>query len=273
MAKALTADIVRAKSKCDNLSLIKNLNLWGNEIEDVKLLRQMPNVEVLSLSVNNIKSLKEFAHCTKLQELYLRKNNITDLSEIRYLANLNNLRVLWLWDNPCAESRDYRAQVIKALPQLVKLDNNVVTPEEKAEAEQLNYDSNNGGGNYDYNEPEEIHYERNVQKEYSAGSPIGRGGDYARDREPSYQQQEYMAQPQSRAALERERPFAGEGGRLGGMLPNPAQPSPQIGGRPQTASQQSQQQARYVKKNTADVNSFINHFTTPKGNNIANSTQ
>lgn len=49
-----------SKCKCDNLVSIKNLNLWGNDIDDMKLLRSIPNVEVLSLSVNKISSLKDF---------------------------------------------------------------------------------------------------------------------------------------------------------------------------------------------------------------------
>ncbi len=66
MGKSLTADLVLSKSKCDNLLAVKNLNLWGNDIDDMKLLKQMPNVEVLSLSVNKIASLRDFAHCHKL---------------------------------------------------------------------------------------------------------------------------------------------------------------------------------------------------------------
>jgi cilla- and flagella-associated protein len=66
MGKTLTQDLVLTKSKCDNLLNVKNLNLWGNEIDDMKLLKNMPNVEVLSLSVNKISTLKDFAHCHKL---------------------------------------------------------------------------------------------------------------------------------------------------------------------------------------------------------------
>jgi Leucine-rich repeat (LRR) protein len=94
----------------------------------------MPNLEVLSLSVNKISTLKDFATCQKLQELYLRKNNITDITEVRYLTNLPNLKVLWLWDNPCAEAANYREIVINALPNLVKLDNTNITSEEKINA-------------------------------------------------------------------------------------------------------------------------------------------
>jgi Leucine-rich repeat (LRR) protein len=78
--------MIVARCKTDNLALIKNLNLWGNEISDVSLISEMPNLEVLSLSVNKISSLKDFVHCTRLQELYLRKNNISSLLELKYLA-------------------------------------------------------------------------------------------------------------------------------------------------------------------------------------------
>lgn len=131
MKKTLTHELVVSKTRCDNLFLLKNLNLWGNDLYDLKLLRQMPNLEILSLSVNKISSLKEFSNCPKLQELYLRKNNISDLSELRFLSNLSNLKTLWLLDNPCAEVKDYRKIVIKALPNISKLDNSEVTKEER----------------------------------------------------------------------------------------------------------------------------------------------
>jgi len=138
MSKALTPDLILARAKTDNLYTVKKINLWGNDIEDVKLLRSMPNVEVLSLSVNKISSLKEFANCPKLQELYLRKNNIADLSEIRYLINLQDLKILWLWDNPCSETPKYREYIIKMLPNLTKLDNEPITSEERSAAAKLN---------------------------------------------------------------------------------------------------------------------------------------
>jgi Leucine-rich repeat (LRR) protein len=134
MGKPLTPELVLTRSKADRLENVKNLNLWGNDLEDVKILREMPNVEVLSLSVNKISSLRDFRYCNNLSELYLRKNLISDLSEIRYLQALPNLKVLWLWDNPCAEHPDYRSLIIRQLPNLVKLDNQAITPEERASA-------------------------------------------------------------------------------------------------------------------------------------------
>ena len=124
-----------ARCKTDNLGLIKNLNLWGNELNDISLIKQMPNMEILSLSVNKISTLKDFLGCQKLHELYLRKNNISDLREIAYLSKLRNLKILWLSENPCAENPNYRKLVIKMLPDQVKLDNKNITNEERDEAE------------------------------------------------------------------------------------------------------------------------------------------
>lgn len=66
MGKMLTAELVIQKSKCEHLHTVKNLNLWGNDIDDMKILNNMPNVEVLSLSVNKISTLKDFGCCYKL---------------------------------------------------------------------------------------------------------------------------------------------------------------------------------------------------------------
>lgn len=47
-----------------------------------------------------------------------------------YLKGLANLRNLWLADNPCAEVEGYRMAVLRALPQLEKLDDITVKPED-----------------------------------------------------------------------------------------------------------------------------------------------
>ena len=134
MGKQLTPELIIQRTKSDKFTTIKNLNLWGNDLEDVSAVKDLPNLEVLSLSVNHITTLKDFAACPKLTELYLRKNAISDLSEVQYLTPLKQLRVLWLWDNPCAETPNYRLIVIHHLPHLVKLDNTEITAEERETA-------------------------------------------------------------------------------------------------------------------------------------------
>ncbi|XP_076750061.1 uncharacterized protein LOC143422952 isoform X4 [Xylocopa sonorina] len=126
----LTEEMVVARTRMSDFSAVKKLNCWGTELTDVSILRKMKNVEVLSLSVNQINTLADFQYCLSLQELFVRNNNIEDLNEVCYLQGLPNLRNLWLGENPCAEKEGYRLAVLRALPNLQKLDNEVVSPEE-----------------------------------------------------------------------------------------------------------------------------------------------
>ena len=126
----LTEEMVVARTRMSDFSAVKKLNCWGTELTDVSILRKMKNVEVLSLSVNNINTLADFQYCLSLQDLFVRKNNIKDLNEVCYLQGLPHLRNLWLGENPCAEKDGYRMAVLRALPNLQKLDDKVVSPEE-----------------------------------------------------------------------------------------------------------------------------------------------
>ncbi|KAK6029881.1 leucine Rich repeat-containing domain protein [Ostertagia ostertagi] len=94
----------------------------GCDIDDISICERMVNIEVLSLSVNRVETLQPLRNCTRLVELYLRKNNIESLTELEYLKDLRNLRVLWIDENPCTRSGDYRHRVLRILPQLTKLD-------------------------------------------------------------------------------------------------------------------------------------------------------
>lgn len=132
----LTEEMVIARSKQSDLGAIKKLNCWGSELSDVSIIRRMRGVEVLAFSVNRISTLADFENCLNLQELYLRKNNLTDIDELMYLQNLPKLKNLWLEENPLVDNAgpNYRQIVLRALPNLKKLDNVDVTPEEVSEA-------------------------------------------------------------------------------------------------------------------------------------------
>ncbi|XP_039297759.1 uncharacterized protein LOC111044351 isoform X2 [Nilaparvata lugens] len=130
----LTEEMIIAKTKQSNFGAIKKMNCWGSELVDVSLLRRLNNIEVLSLSVNKIASLSDFQYCRNLQELFVRKNNIRELNQVCYLQNLPKLVNLWLDENPCTECDGYRLTVIRTLPNLKKLDNVPVDPEELEEA-------------------------------------------------------------------------------------------------------------------------------------------
>ena len=122
MSKKLTLDFIQSKCPNQKLEEIKNLNLWGNELEDISLLGNLSNLEIASLSINKIKNLEPLKNLTNLKELYLRKNLIDDLKQIENLKNLQNLKILSLVDNPVVSLPNYRKKVLEIFPNLIKLD-------------------------------------------------------------------------------------------------------------------------------------------------------
>ena len=157
MSKKLSRELVAQKVKSDRIESIRTLNLWGNNIDDISLIEEMPSLEIVSLAVNKIRTLKPFANLQNLKELYLRRNLISNLNEIKYLTNCENLNILWLSENPISENPNYRSVVIGVLPQLVKLDDIVITDEERIKAEKKlsgNYDEDEDENETDIIEPQ-----------------------------------------------------------------------------------------------------------------------
>lgn len=109
----LTEGMIKGRTRLDRMEEVRNLNLWGQDLDDVSMLSKLSMVEILSLSVNRITTLRDFAHCAKLQELYLRKNEVSDVAELQYLQPLRDLKVLWLSDNPCADHPYYRQLAVR----------------------------------------------------------------------------------------------------------------------------------------------------------------
>lgn len=146
MMAILSENMVFSKTRTQDLRNVKQLNCWGSELVDVSLVRQMPFVQVLSLSVNSIKSLSDFAYCKNLQELYLRDNKVSDLSQLIHLQDLANLKKLWLSGNPCSDVTNYRMIVLRILPNLEMLDNIPVSREEliMSEGIQIEMDEETG---------------------------------------------------------------------------------------------------------------------------------
>ena len=131
----LTKDLIFQKTKNDKIELLTKLNFWGNEIGDVSIIRYMPQLEIISLSLNKIKTLKWFARMENLIELHLRENLIEDIEEIKYLINCPKLRILSISGNPISKELNYRDIIINKLPQLVKLDDHIITSEERMKAQ------------------------------------------------------------------------------------------------------------------------------------------
>lgn len=171
MSKKLTTELISMRTKCDRLEAIKNLNLWGNDLEDVNILKDLEKLEVVSLSVNRIRTLKPFGYLKYLKELYLRKNNISDIIEVKFLISCPNLRTLWLSENPVAEkTKNYRLVVIKTLPQITKLDDTMITTEERKNADNFDLGSviNNQEDDTEIYEDEDLE-EQNNKEQFNKG--------------------------------------------------------------------------------------------------------
>ena len=132
--------IQKHKLKTNDLSHLKNINLCLFEIDSLAVLREMPNLEIVSLSHNKVSTLKDLSYCHKLTEIYIRKNAICDLQEVAHLSRLPNLRVLWLAHNPCADHPYYRPYCVRKLQTLIKLDNAEVKKDERTTAARLNFE-------------------------------------------------------------------------------------------------------------------------------------
>ncbi len=159
MSKKLSRELIAQKVRSDRIESIRNLNLWGSNIEDISIIREMPSLEIVSLSVNKIRTLAPFANLQNLRELYLRRNLIANLNEIKHLTNCENLTVLWLSENPICDNPNYRDVIICILPQLQKLDDIPITEEERDKAEKKL--SGNLGEDEDGNDEEEDDKEEN----------------------------------------------------------------------------------------------------------------
>eukprot|EP00096_Caligus_rogercresseyi_P004674 TRINITY_DN1906_c0_g1_i2.p1 TRINITY_DN1906_c0_g1~~TRINITY_DN1906_c0_g1_i2.p1 ORF type:complete len:362 (-),score=75.95 TRINITY_DN1906_c0_g1_i2:120-1205(-) len=217
----LTEEMIVARTRLSDMSSVTKLNCWGAELSDISVVRRLKNVEVLSLSVNNITSLSDIQYCGKLKELFIRKNKIHDLGEILWLRGLQSLTNLWLEENPCCATGSYSEQcyrhtVIKALPQLRKLDNVEITPGEMVEAVSIGLElthpldkESNGYSSYNGNSSKsssKMSVERSYYEEESRGvngysdtrsSQRMRSSSIEQQQQPQ-QQQQYSNSPSRR---------------------------------------------------------------------------
>ena len=72
MGKPLTQELIYQKTKCEGLSTIKNLNLWCNDLDDLKLLSKLPNIEVRNyqLKLGSLSECKQHQHFKRFPILF-----------------------------------------------------------------------------------------------------------------------------------------------------------------------------------------------------------
>ena len=148
-----------------SLKTCKHLSLSTNNIEKIGSLAGLESLQILSLGKNQIKKLENLDGVAetleelwisynlierltnidklpKLRVLYMSNNKLENFKELDKLAGLASLQELLLVGNPLhasAEKPDelgceYRIEVLKRVPQLVKLDGIPVDVDEREAA-------------------------------------------------------------------------------------------------------------------------------------------
>ena len=78
---------------CPNIT---DLDLTGNNITDASALARLQELEKLRLTDNAIESLSFAAELPRLTQLLVQGNRLGHMKEISHLAQLKNLRTLYL---------------------------------------------------------------------------------------------------------------------------------------------------------------------------------
>ncbi|NXG21193.1 LRC23 protein, partial [Grallaria varia] len=118
-----------------NLPKLKKLYLAQTNTCSLEGLEGLKQLESLHLRDNKLETLDGFASSMKcLKYLNLRNNGISSFQEVGKLQVLPMLQELVLLDNPCADEPEYRLEVLALLPNLQRLDKEVVDRDEQAEA-------------------------------------------------------------------------------------------------------------------------------------------
>ena len=121
----------------DNFTGLRELDLSSNIIKQIDYTSfQSPlALRFLRFDDNRIRNLINLNKLMKLQCLQIVSNRIQDFVEVERLRDLPNLMELVLSNNPVVRKIPYRLNVIKRLPQLMFLDAQEITNEERERVE------------------------------------------------------------------------------------------------------------------------------------------
>jgi dynein assembly factor 1, axonemal len=125
-------EVIEGLDACAHLDL---LNLANNFVARIDGLTSCLDLTSLNMAHNRLSSREDIAHILhlpKLQTLDLQHNKINDVAALDVLADMPDLRVLYLMGNPIVKSiPHYRKTVVGRLRNLRYLDERPVFPEER----------------------------------------------------------------------------------------------------------------------------------------------
>lgn len=101
-------------------STVEILNLDGNELEDITDL-SIDRVRKLYISENNFATFESLPDMPNLEELYMKRNFITSTLGLS-TSKFPRLRKISIYANPFEAKKEYREDLLDAIPTLVAID-------------------------------------------------------------------------------------------------------------------------------------------------------
>ena len=123
------------------LKNLKILSMGRNNISRIQYLDDVSaTLEELWLSYNFISRLDGLGSCSKLHTIYIGNNKIARWDEIAKCASLPELKVVLFFGNPVYDKESKQSNwpmVVRKIPQIETIDGTMVTPQVRAEAEEI----------------------------------------------------------------------------------------------------------------------------------------
>ena len=152
----------------NNMEYLTYLDVSNNKMRNVDRtsLGDLPNLQIFICDNNLMKNINGFSKYESLTNLSFQNNKIQDLNCLEKLNELNKLKEIILKGNPLTRYNNYRLNLIKLMPKLIKIDGNEITEDEINNSKKIeqkpigdpnlnyNIDPCTGqrfGGNYYYN--------------------------------------------------------------------------------------------------------------------------
>jgi len=184
------------------LSCLTVLDLRGNKLTNTIGMQGIPSLKELYLGSNDLIKLFGFEDSVHLERLHLRDNllaklrglkvaplpalkyinfrdnHIEDFETLRYIKHLSSVEAIVFTGNPLREEGGYRVRVLSYLPNLLRIDKELVDEEERSEGREIAKERLEEGGDPDDSMetiilPDEEYYGEGEEGEYGRGVSTG----------------------------------------------------------------------------------------------------
>mmetsp|Transcript_655 Transcript_655/g.779 ORF Transcript_655/g.779 Transcript_655/m.779 type:complete len:141 (-) Transcript_655:2-424(-) len=137
----MSTNMIDRMAGLGGMSNLRILSMGRNNIKKIEKLDEVcGTLEQLWMSYNQISSLEGLSELNNLTTLFLSNNSIKSFSELDKIACLPNLKDVIFVGNPMYDDisrKEGRILILKHLPQVTKIDGDLVKPSERDEAASL----------------------------------------------------------------------------------------------------------------------------------------